>query len=144
MEDGYYCSGEPSSCSSRCGDGIFIQPFEQCDDGNLKNGDGCNAQCFVEKGYACDHVDGNQICIKTTTKGKSPSFHDVSVILLPILDGIILMLCFTVIILWAIYSLKNKGSDLLSENHLSLTCFLKYRKKRHIYSTSECSIQILN
>jgi MYXO-CTERM domain-containing protein len=30
-----------------CGDGI-VQPFEQCDDGNLVNGDGCSSGCLIE------------------------------------------------------------------------------------------------
>lgn len=34
------------SCQPRCGDG-FVQSGEQCDDGNLVNGDGCSASCTV-------------------------------------------------------------------------------------------------
>ncbi len=30
-----------------CGDGV-VTPDEACDDGNYKNGDGCNAACQVE------------------------------------------------------------------------------------------------
>lgn len=26
---------------------------EECDDGNLENGDGCNAQCKIEENYFC-------------------------------------------------------------------------------------------
>jgi hypothetical protein len=32
-----------------CGDG-FLSPFEECDDGNGKNGDGCSSECEVEEG----------------------------------------------------------------------------------------------
>ncbi len=35
-----------------CGDGI-VGGGEQCDDGNISNGDGCNASCNVEAGYTC-------------------------------------------------------------------------------------------
>ena len=37
---------------ARCGNG---QPDagEQCDDGNTRNGDGCNASCRVESGWTC-------------------------------------------------------------------------------------------
>ena len=35
-----------------CGD-LTIQGFEQCDDGNNKNGDGCNEFCKLESGYMC-------------------------------------------------------------------------------------------
>ena len=51
-----------------CGDGV-VDPGEECDDGNLQNGDGCNAQCQNELcgdnitqpllGEQCD--DGNLI-----------------------------------------------------------------------------------
>lgn len=34
-------------CSTICGDGIVIFPYEACDDGNTINGDGCSAQCQV-------------------------------------------------------------------------------------------------
>jgi TQXA domain-containing protein len=50
---------------ARCGDGVKNQPAEQCDDGNLVNGDGCDANCtptscgngIVTAGEQCD--DGN-------------------------------------------------------------------------------------
>lgn len=35
-----------------CGDGI-IQAGEQCDDGNVVNGDGCSSTCQVQTGYSC-------------------------------------------------------------------------------------------
>jgi uncharacterized repeat protein (TIGR01451 family) len=36
-----------------CGDGVIHSPFEQCDQGNTNNGDGCSAQCQVEPGWQC-------------------------------------------------------------------------------------------
>lgn len=36
----------------RCGDGV-VSSREECDDGNVTNGDGCNATCGIESGYAC-------------------------------------------------------------------------------------------
>lgn len=39
-------------CEAVCGDGQRVG-FEQCDDGNELNGDGCSAVCEVETGYAC-------------------------------------------------------------------------------------------
>ncbi len=50
---------------ARCGDGVVNQSGEQCDDGNAKNGDGCDANCtptrcgngIVTTGEQCD--DGN-------------------------------------------------------------------------------------
>jgi len=48
-------------CCSRCGNGV-VDPGEQCDDGNLTNGDGCSALCgpdtcgdgVVQGAEACD------------------------------------------------------------------------------------------
>lgn len=53
---------------ARCGDGLLIMPDEQCDDGNLIDGDGCSSTCTIEPmcgdgvlnaGESCD--DGNNI-----------------------------------------------------------------------------------
>lgn len=44
--------GSSGACLETCGDGKNLG-FVQCDDGNLKNGDGCSSQCQVEKGYNC-------------------------------------------------------------------------------------------
>jgi cysteine-rich repeat protein len=38
----------PDCSWSRCGDGIVDSPIEQCDDGNVNNGDGCSALCAIE------------------------------------------------------------------------------------------------
>ena len=37
----------------------------ECDDGNLLNGDGCNADCKVESGYKCTtpRDGGADICV---------------------------------------------------------------------------------
>lgn len=35
-------------CHSICGDGILSPQFEECDDGNNINGDGCSSDCRVE------------------------------------------------------------------------------------------------
>ncbi|MCU0691586.1 MAG: DUF4215 domain-containing protein [Polyangiaceae bacterium] len=49
----------PHECVPKgCGNGA-ISGTEACDDGNLINGDGCNAQCLVEVGGGCT---GDQIC----------------------------------------------------------------------------------
>lgn len=37
-----------------CGDGLVGAPDEGCDDNNTTNGDGCDSQCAVETGYACN------------------------------------------------------------------------------------------
>ncbi len=58
IETGWDCSGSPSVCTPTCGDGIVLFPKiitqdssgatgEQCDDGNLTDGDGCDSNCDV-------------------------------------------------------------------------------------------------
>ncbi|MFH2007752.1 MAG: DUF4215 domain-containing protein [bacterium] len=46
------CLYDESGCGGACGDGWVDVPFEQCDDGNLVGGDGCNHLCQAEPG-AC-------------------------------------------------------------------------------------------
>ena len=46
-----------------CGDGIKVDG-EECDDGNLQEGDGCYA-CRIEGGYACSHNDCLSTCAYT-------------------------------------------------------------------------------
>jgi cysteine-rich repeat protein len=38
-----------------CGDG-FLDPGEECDDGNRNNGDGCNFLCQIEANYECPNA----------------------------------------------------------------------------------------
>jgi len=51
-EAGITCTGIPSVCSSRCGDGI-LAGAERCDDGNTAAGDGCSSTCQPETGWVC-------------------------------------------------------------------------------------------
>lgn len=41
------CTGD-SICEPRCGDGIVVPGFEECDDGNTCDGDGCSSSCEDE------------------------------------------------------------------------------------------------
>ena len=50
IENGWTCSGQPSSCSPICGDSL-LRGAEGCDDGNTNNGDGCSDACAVENGW---------------------------------------------------------------------------------------------
>ncbi len=52
-EPGYSCTGNPSICTSTCGDGVVAVGQEICDDGNTAAGDGCDASCALETGYVC-------------------------------------------------------------------------------------------
>lgn len=47
------CATGVSSQSPECGDGVLQGVDEVCDDGNLLPGDGCDASCIPEAGYAC-------------------------------------------------------------------------------------------
>src|SRR5262249_18330616 len=52
--------------ANTCGDGI-IEAGEQCDDGNTRNGDGCEASCNIEAGFACNGAPS--VCIPTPLCG---------------------------------------------------------------------------
>lgn len=52
-----------SYCIDKCGDGLVLTPdlvsnlnrYNQCDDGNEIDGDGCSSRCVVESGYLCSY-----------------------------------------------------------------------------------------
>lgn len=48
----------PTNGSPTCGDGIVQRPLEECDDGNLVNGDGCSTTCNLEPGEYCTFTQG--------------------------------------------------------------------------------------
>ncbi|CAD8124129.1 unnamed protein product [Paramecium sonneborni] len=50
--EGFYTDVENKVCITICGDGILIKQFEECDDGNLLDEDGCDSNC---------HLEGNKI-----------------------------------------------------------------------------------
>jgi cysteine-rich repeat protein len=61
VEAGYYCEYGVVCLLAVCGNGL-VQMYadgyggwshEDCDDGNSESGDGCNATCRLEPGYAC-------------------------------------------------------------------------------------------
>ncbi len=45
-------NGTTHACTSTCGDGMKMGS-EQCDDGNLADGDGCSSLCKKESGFTC-------------------------------------------------------------------------------------------
>jgi len=51
VEDGFDCTGVPSTCVTVCGDG-FTTPDEACDDGDQDELDGCTTQCVI--GRVCN------------------------------------------------------------------------------------------
>ena len=57
---GFVCDDD-GVCAPACGDGIIVAD-EACDDGNLEDGDGCDARCEVELGYACDEDGCAPLC----------------------------------------------------------------------------------
>jgi cysteine-rich repeat protein len=42
----------PDPCDLGCGSGV-VEPGEECDDGNLVDGDGCSATCTIEPCWEC-------------------------------------------------------------------------------------------
>lgn len=63
--------GGVAYCAEICGDG---KRFEfQCDDGNTRDGDGCNSKCEQEKGWTCS--GGTSVarsnCMKSTQQSAS-------------------------------------------------------------------------
>ena len=75
-----YTSYEYSSASSAysalhapvCGDGSVNQGFEQCDDGNVLNYDGCNSSCQKEKKYSGSSISRPITYIPPGTPDLSP------------------------------------------------------------------------
>ena len=68
-QTGYERADEDSACEPTCGDGVATT-FEPCDDGNSDAGDGCDASCEVELGWACRRVgDGGSVCMETCGDG---------------------------------------------------------------------------
>ncbi|MBQ9243310.1 MAG: DUF4215 domain-containing protein [Proteobacteria bacterium] len=59
-----YNDGKSDVCRPICGDGITMWMLnadvkEECDDGNMISGDGCSANCTIEKGYECTKFENN-------------------------------------------------------------------------------------
>lgn len=50
--EGYYSDFTTNKCYTKCGDSIKSQK-EECDDGNLVNGDGCDKFCHLESKFIC-------------------------------------------------------------------------------------------
>jgi fibro-slime domain-containing protein len=48
-------TGATHACGAVCGNGN-LEPGEQCDDGNGRDGDGCSHACQTEAGFACSTV----------------------------------------------------------------------------------------
>lgn len=49
----FICSGVPlDAVGSRCGNGV-LESYENCEDGNLTNGDGCSDRCRIEPCWTC-------------------------------------------------------------------------------------------
>ena len=64
MEPGFVCrqgsQALPSLCQGICGDGLEVHG-EQCDDGNLLPGDGCDPFCQVGRMHMSTCAEGGNI-----------------------------------------------------------------------------------
>ena len=66
VEAAFECfnNGKANVCTAVCGDGITMwmlngNAAEECDDGNNISGDGCSADCRIEKGFLCTDFEAN-------------------------------------------------------------------------------------
>ena len=79
VENGFTCvggnniDGSPTRCTANRGDGQLLGD-EECDDGNLQNGDGCDQNGQIEAGYACPLV--NQPCSVVLNDGYVVAGHE--------------------------------------------------------------------
>ena len=64
VEPLYTCNPK---CTYTCGNGLQ-DAFEQCDDGNTQDDDGCSSVCRVENNWKCWEKDGSSqaVCFKCT------------------------------------------------------------------------------
>jgi len=75
IESGFICTGSVSHCTcggtaascrlTACGNSV-LNAGEECDDGNIKNADGCSDGCAVEPGYVC-RTEKTSVCSKDIT-----------------------------------------------------------------------------
>jgi len=64
-----YARNDMGACEVSCGDGIVVRG-EGCDDLNTNDGDGCDAECQVEAGWACFETGGREsTCAETCGDG---------------------------------------------------------------------------
>lgn len=54
-------------CSTVCGDGL-VRNFEECDDGDTIEGDGCSSQCTIENAWSCNANPTYTCCTLESTK----------------------------------------------------------------------------
>ena len=75
-----------------CGDGVTAADEEECDDGNVQDGDGCSAQCLVETAHTCTRPTcSNSTCSRiVVAKAFTPAAVGFMIVT-PILIGIVLV-----------------------------------------------------
>lgn len=54
-------------CSTVCGDSLK-RNFEQCDDGNIVDGDGCSSTCQIESAWSCNSDPAYTCCTLESSK----------------------------------------------------------------------------
>ncbi len=85
IESGYKCPFAGAPCVPVCGDGILVQPAEQCDPGmTIPNiAQACNSNCTVNPGWACNTTSCHQtVCGDGVVEGTEgcdplPFNHDL-------------------------------------------------------------------
>lgn len=54
VDSKFTCTGEPSVCTKKCGNGKYEpENDEECDDGDYNNKNGCTNGCKKIKGWNC-------------------------------------------------------------------------------------------
>ncbi|CAD8069619.1 unnamed protein product [Paramecium sonneborni] len=62
-KEGLYYSFTSLSCKPQCGDGVVIQPYEECDDGNEVINDECHS-CKLQCSIHCQECSIQNLCLK--------------------------------------------------------------------------------
>jgi fibro-slime domain-containing protein len=78
-------AGTTGACSTSCGNGN-IEAGEQCDDGNLADGDGCSSTCTIEPGFTCKNVTKNDTadCTQPGNMGTDANGNAIQCLELPV------------------------------------------------------------
>ncbi len=88
------CVAEDACSELECGNSVLQPPEEECDDGNLINGDGCSSNCTLEPGSCCfgcrDPITGTRdetSCVDAVSVKTCAEFIPVACLSEPFTEG---------------------------------------------------------
>lgn len=93
-----------TSCPPAMGNGI-IDENEECDDGNLIDGDGCSSDGLLEPGFECEMLYGTTSCTPKSKKGNSDKGLTIG---LSVTAVFIVIVVVVLLILFFLYKSKNE------------------------------------